>query len=754
MAEKSDNPNNFWQELKRRKVIRVIIGYAAAAYVLLELTSIVAEPLGLPAWTINLVLVLLCIGFVITVIISWIYDFTSEGVKKTESHKVVKAKAEPDKPVRWKLKASDIIIAILLVIVIILAYPRVFRNGVDTKASASTVTFINDLGEEETREVFDDESVYKVMLFPFVPEKPDTANLWLGYGIMEGVYYDLAQFPYMIVYTDNDATHHQEQVNSAKNSNCRYYVTGTYDILDGIYNISYRIHQSVNGKIINERSYSSGDLFGIIDSLSIIVRTDIGVADRLMDYTDIKTGVHITKNAEAYRYFIYGWYFQTLKNGSLYSNITKAIESDSTFALASFYGASRGLFYQINSALVKDYIAHAMRYRGKFPEYMEMRTRILNYQITEDNEKTIELAERMNLLRPDNIDVLISLIDAYYNNAMFVEAHRYIERLNELVPDNPEYQVMLADSYLYSNRLNKGLRYIKDRINEKPGYVDFLLRKVQFHLHISEWDKAEDELNNAIFHSPENKDKLAPLFDHIEFMKEDQSRYLNPEKFVGYYRSGTSEFFRNVFILDNHLYGKSKNQPGSYYYPVSDSTFFGMGFSENRITSMHTFLFNEEGEIYFMTSKQSNYPTRLFTAWKQDSLILKAEELLRNDRYQEALEAFQLAYSENPEHYYLANYIKHILFVLSDEYNDFLTQEDSYLGTYEGGYVTHKKNGKFYSDYPDGSSFLLLPMSEDEFMNPNNYSNITRLVKENNIITGGFYINLQNGKQIFFKKIK
>ena len=79
-----EKPHNFWEELKRRKVIRVIIGYAAAAYVLLELTSIIAEPLGLPEWTINFVLILLCIGFVITIVVSWIYDFTPKGIEKTK----------------------------------------------------------------------------------------------------------------------------------------------------------------------------------------------------------------------------------------------------------------------------------------------------------------------------------------------------------------------------------------------------------------------------------------------------------------------------------------------------------------------------------------------------------------------------------------------------------------------------------------------------------------------------------------------
>ena len=122
-----EKPHNFWQELKRRKVVRVIIGYLAASYVILELTSIVAEPLGLPDWTINFVLILLCIGFIITVVISWIYDFTSKGIQKTKPAKVVREKEAVSKPAKRKLRVSDIIIAILLVAVILLAYPKIFK---------------------------------------------------------------------------------------------------------------------------------------------------------------------------------------------------------------------------------------------------------------------------------------------------------------------------------------------------------------------------------------------------------------------------------------------------------------------------------------------------------------------------------------------------------------------------------------------------------------------------------------------------
>jgi TolB-like protein len=84
MAHKTNSFERFWKELKRRKVIHVITVYAATAFVILELVNMVARPLQLPDWTEALVIVLLCIGFVIAIFVSWIYDITPAGVKKTK----------------------------------------------------------------------------------------------------------------------------------------------------------------------------------------------------------------------------------------------------------------------------------------------------------------------------------------------------------------------------------------------------------------------------------------------------------------------------------------------------------------------------------------------------------------------------------------------------------------------------------------------------------------------------------------------
>ena len=88
MPGKSSNLGHFWQELKRRKVVRVIIVYGAAAFVILELVDIVSPSLGLPTWTLNFAIVFLCISLIIAVILSWVYDTIPEGIEKTNVHKI------------------------------------------------------------------------------------------------------------------------------------------------------------------------------------------------------------------------------------------------------------------------------------------------------------------------------------------------------------------------------------------------------------------------------------------------------------------------------------------------------------------------------------------------------------------------------------------------------------------------------------------------------------------------------------------
>ncbi|TFH38240.1 MAG: hypothetical protein E4G95_04030 [Bacteroidia bacterium] len=158
MPEKPNNPFMFWQELKRRKVVRVILGYLATAYIILELISIIAEPFGLPDWTIKLVFVLLCIGFIIAVFLSWIFDITPEGIKKTEN-----IDQKTPKSIQKRGHLNKLIIASLSIAVILLLLNQFRDTTTDRKdnidadiISIAVLPLINLNHEDDNLEYFSD----------------------------------------------------------------------------------------------------------------------------------------------------------------------------------------------------------------------------------------------------------------------------------------------------------------------------------------------------------------------------------------------------------------------------------------------------------------------------------------------------------------------------------------------------------------------------------------------------------------------
>lgn len=68
-------------ELARRKVLKVGAVYLATAWVLLQLTDIVAPALELPAWTLKFVLLLLVLGFPVAVMLAWQFNLTDRGLQ-------------------------------------------------------------------------------------------------------------------------------------------------------------------------------------------------------------------------------------------------------------------------------------------------------------------------------------------------------------------------------------------------------------------------------------------------------------------------------------------------------------------------------------------------------------------------------------------------------------------------------------------------------------------------------------------------
>ena len=143
--------SQFWQELKRRNVVRVITVYAGAAFVIIELINNITEPLRLPEWTPTFVIVLLALGFPIAIIFSWIYDIhPKEGVVKTEAADKIKVEDSPKSSNSWKI-ASYISFVVIIGLIALNIFGR--RNGVkideSLTKSIAVLPFLNLVGDPD-----------------------------------------------------------------------------------------------------------------------------------------------------------------------------------------------------------------------------------------------------------------------------------------------------------------------------------------------------------------------------------------------------------------------------------------------------------------------------------------------------------------------------------------------------------------------------------------------------------------------------
>ena len=67
-------------ELRRRNVLRMAALYAVAAWLIMQVAEVVVTLAALPSWWGQVVLVLLAVGFPISLVFSWFYELTSEGI--------------------------------------------------------------------------------------------------------------------------------------------------------------------------------------------------------------------------------------------------------------------------------------------------------------------------------------------------------------------------------------------------------------------------------------------------------------------------------------------------------------------------------------------------------------------------------------------------------------------------------------------------------------------------------------------------
>ena len=89
------NSGNFFAELKRRNVYKVAVAYIVAGWALSQGIAQVFPVFDVPNWIVRLIVVLIIIGFPITLIFAWAFEITPEGIKSTEEADAMPQSARP-----------------------------------------------------------------------------------------------------------------------------------------------------------------------------------------------------------------------------------------------------------------------------------------------------------------------------------------------------------------------------------------------------------------------------------------------------------------------------------------------------------------------------------------------------------------------------------------------------------------------------------------------------------------------------------
>lgn len=123
---------SFLDELKRRRVFRVAAAYAVVAFGLIQAADLIFPRLGLPDWSVTLVIVLAILGLPAALVLAWAFDATPEGIR-----------VEGQPRVLWRISANRRrAIALSFVLLLVVAAGFALARGRDEGDLSSDVVAI------------------------------------------------------------------------------------------------------------------------------------------------------------------------------------------------------------------------------------------------------------------------------------------------------------------------------------------------------------------------------------------------------------------------------------------------------------------------------------------------------------------------------------------------------------------------------------------------------------------------------------
>ena len=445
-------------------MFNVVTVYAGTAFVILQVVAAVQGPLHLPEWFSTMVIVLLCIGFVMAVFFSWVYEITPTGIKITRPVRTAKQaeQSAPKTSTSWKV-ATYVSLLIIIGLVGWHFFPEIFRvktiNKLRTsgeKISIAVMQFHNQTNDSTLG--FMQESIQD-QLINYLGNFPDYLRVRQAENINE-----------LLTNEEVKSTAFSNPVerNVSKKLNTDIYVSGGFQKTPSGIRLNARLIDSKTGEV-----FKSFLKEGVSDE--IILMTDT-IANNLKNYLFITIlerknieykRITTTTSPEAYKNYILAR--KSRDNGDHESALKycrQALESDSDFVEAERFLA---IIYEGNNwAEGKKVCRKLERKKNSMTDLQKLYFEKVYQEYFGTPNGVIKVLRQIETLDQDNPVVCYNLGIRYGSLQLYEKAIPEYERALDIYNKwkvkqvAPKYYFMLGSACYKAGKMQKAKRIYRN----------------------------------------------------------------------------------------------------------------------------------------------------------------------------------------------------------------------------------------------------------------------------------------------------
>jgi serine/threonine-protein kinase len=415
--------DNFFAELKRRNVYKVAITYAVVAWLLIQAASILLPTFEAPAWVMKAFVVLLAFGFVMSVMISWAFEATPEGLKRTKD-----VSPEMSLPSWSARKFATFIISLALIAAGLFAFQ--FLRPVGTSRRD-----VRQIEEGRPGGASLPISQKSIAVLPLLNESGDPKDEYFSDGLSEELIAALAQIKDLKVIGRSSSFRFKDRKEEPKAIGEKL---GVATLLEGTVRkqgervrIVAELINAADGIELWTRTFDRElkDIFAVQQEIAAAVASSLKVTLLGADSSSAQTAA--TKSVEAHNAYLQGHFYFQRRNLDDYRKAVayfdQAIQVDPNYALAY---AERSEAWTLIGDLTGE---------GK-TAWPKART---------DAEKAVAIAPTLA-----EAHAALGWV-RFFTEWRFAEGLSELKRAKELAPANPTANDLLARVIVYLGRLDE-----------------------------------------------------------------------------------------------------------------------------------------------------------------------------------------------------------------------------------------------------------------------------------------------------------